>query len=402
MQKPKYKIAFIEPSPNWHCPERHEKVASHERIDLMVYFCSRMALNGKLLSEAFGVKDQNWGQNLVKGYKHKFLKNISLIPPKFNRTRLFSHFNPGIWKEITKGGYDAILVTMWNDITYWIAAMAGRFSNKPVLFIGDSTILTEEERPLWLRKIKKVVLGKFLFPLGTGFLYRNEMNRQFFLHYGVPEERLFFYPYSVNYETYFAMYQSLKDREKMIRQQYGIREDAFVTLFVGRLAEEKRPLDLVNAFETVKANNKALIFIGDGKLRDKIEGYIREQEILGVHLTGFKSKSEVLWYYLMADVLVLPSGFEPHGEVINEAMCFGLPVIVSDKVGAAGDLVKHNENGFVYPCGDTEQLARYIDELSDKDKRECFGQRSLEIIKDWSHDKAVAGLIDALEHLCEE
>ena len=401
MLQQKFKIALIESSPNWHRPELYRQIASHKRIELMVYFCSTTALDGKVLSEAFAVNGMNWGQNLVEGYQHKFLKNFSLIQPKFNKTRLFSYFNPGVWNEIRKGDYNAIVVAMWNDVTPWIAAIAARVSNRPLLFTGDSTVLTEQERPLWLRKIKKVVLGKLLFPLGAGFLYCNEANREFFRQFGVPEHRLFFYPYTVDYESYRELYSSLKNKKKMIRQKNGIHEDAFVVLFVGRLSEEKRPLDLLKAFTKVTNNRKNVVIVGDGRLRDKIEKYISHENISGVHLMGFKPKPEVIEFYLIADVFVLPSGFEPHGEVVNEAMCFGLPIIASDKVGASVDLVKHSENGYVYSCGDTDKLAYYIDELSDESKRQRFGQKSLEIVKDWDHDKAVAGLISALEQLCE-
>jgi len=145
-----------------------------------------------------------------------------------------------------------------------------------------------------------------------------------------------------------------------------------------------------------------LVIVGDGPLRGSLEDYVRRRKISAVFFSGFKPRDKVLEYYSLADVLVLPSSFEPHGLVVNEAMCFGLPVIVSDKVGAGPDLVKHKENGFIYPHGDTDKLALYLTELSNGEKRKRFGRKSRQIIENWDHSKAVQGLVRALDCICQE
>ncbi len=396
----KYKVAIITGTPDWHRPEFYQKMAIHPRIDLNVYFCSRQALNGRLLYEAFRVTDGNWGINLLKGYKYKILRNYSPRKPTFGRTKLFSHVNLGICAEIRKKRYDAVIITMWNDITYWIAAITCKLLRIPFLFAGDSTILTEENKPLWKRKLKQYLLGELLFPMASGCLYRSELNRQFYRYYGVPDDRLFFYPLSVDYERYFTLYQRLRKERGRIRAEEGLSDDTFVILFVGRLSEEKRPFDLLRAYQKVESPNKALLIVGDGKLKRDIESYIKYEGAQDVHLLGFKPRPEVPKFYIMADVLVLPSSYEPHGDVVKEGMCFGLPVIVSDKVGASVDLVKHDENGFIYPCGDTEALTLYLNLLAnDSQKRKVFGEASLRIIKNWDHNKAIDGLIQALDYI---
>jgi len=99
----------------------------------------------------------------------------------------------------------------------------------------------------------------------------------------------------------------------------------------------------------------------------------------------------------MADVLILPSSFEPWGLVCNEAMCFGLPVIVSDRVGAAADLVRDGVNGFTYPFGDVEALAdRLQTVLADEQRRQTMGEQSRIIINRWGFQEDITGLLDAL------
>jgi len=69
-------------------------------------------------------------------------------------------------------------------------------------------------------------------------------------------------------------------------------------------------------------------------------------------------------YYATANLLVLPSGRETWGLVINSAMCIELPIIATYQVGA--DLIgRDGENGFVYPSGDTNALVRCLQKVGD-------------------------------------
>src|SRR4029079_10239403 len=79
------------------------------------------------------------------------------------------------------------------------------------------------------------------------------------------------------------------------------------------------------------------------------------------------------------------------------AMNFGLPVVVSDKVGCAADLVEHGENGYVFPHTRPDSLARYLSMLvCDPTRRELFGRRSSEIIAPWSDAVAAGGVLAAM------
>jgi glycosyltransferase involved in cell wall biosynthesis len=83
---------------------------------------------------------------------------------------------------------------------------------------------------------------------------------------------------------------------------------------------------------------------------------------------------------------VLPSAYqETWGLVVNEAMNFSLPVIVSDRVGCAADLVQDGWNGFVFPTGDIASLADALRKLVvSRDLRATFGGRSREIVAEYS------------------
>jgi glycosyltransferase involved in cell wall biosynthesis len=101
----------------------------------------------------------------------------------------------------------------------------------------------------------------------------------------------------------------------------------------------------------------------------------------------------------MSDILVLPSQRETWGLVINEALCFSLPVVVSDQVGAGFDLVIPGENGYVFPVGDvselTDQLSRLLN-LSEEDRLK-MGKRSKQLIEEWSDRNLATSLLKYLD-----
>ena len=85
--------------------------------------------------------------------------------------------------------------------------------------------------------------------------------------------------------------------------------------------------------------------------------------------------------------------------VVNEALCFGLPVIVSDQVGARDDLVFEGYNGFSFPVRNSSALAERIKHLMEmsETERQAMGARSLELIKRWSNKDTAGSLIQYLD-----
>jgi glycosyltransferase involved in cell wall biosynthesis len=149
-------------------------------------------------------------------------------------------------------------------------------------------------------------------------------------------------------------------------------------------------------------DHAAVLFLGDGVLREPLETYAREHALTNVRFAGFVNQSELPKYYGLADVFVLPSTYEPRGAVINEAMASGLPVIVTDRCGSIGDIVLEGENAFVYPAGDAVALCAAMTRLvGDPALRERLAQRSREIIDTWTFARGVEGVKAAALWLAE-
>jgi glycosyltransferase involved in cell wall biosynthesis len=88
---------------------------------------------------------------------------------------------------------------------------------------------------------------------------------------------------------------------------------------------------------------------------------------------------------------------------VNEAMCMSRPVIVSNHVGCARDLVQPRRNGLVFPAGDVEALTAALREaFADSARLRMWGAQSLEIIQGYDYKHATRGLLAALESVKEQ
>ncbi len=377
------------------------KIAASGKINLMTYFNWDFGVNKEgSLDPEFKTKIK-WDIPVLEGYKYKFLKNFSLRPS----SDFWGQLNFGIIKELIQNRYDAVFIYGWNLFTNWLVIFTALIFKTRVILQSESPLNQELLKSGFKQKIKEFVFRKIFFPRINAFLYIGEENKKFYQYCGVPEEKLFFAPYAVDNTRFINEARNLKSQISNLKSKIGIDENSAIILFVGKLIEKKRPMDLLKAYEKSIAQLLnypiALLFVGDGAMRSELEKYTKEHNLQNVHFVGFKNQAELPEYYAMADIFVLPSGVgETWGLVVNEAMCFGLPVIVSDMVGCGQDLIKSGENGYIFPFGNTERLAGYLKELAgDIKKRKLFGKKSFEIIQNYSHEKDVKGILKTLNSI---
>jgi glycosyltransferase involved in cell wall biosynthesis len=146
--------------------------------------------------------------------------------------------------------------------------------------------------------------------------------------------------------------------------------------YVGRLAEQKRPDLLVEAFGDVEEAAR-LVVVGDGPLREQVEAAVRRSPARDrITLHGFVPHEQVPAVLRSLDLLVLPSIYEEMGSVLAEAMACGLPVVASD-VGGIPDVVRDGETGILVPPGDVPALTKALDGvLRDPSLRTRLGEEA--------------------------
>lgn len=356
-----------------------------EKAEVQVYFCWDFGMK-KTYDPEFG-KEVDWDIPLLQGFSWKLLRNLSFYPSN----GFWWKINPGIIPSLIRHNPDALLLYGWNGITEWMAIFTALIFRIPIIIHSENPLGQEMKKKKWLLIAKKIILG-FLFKIMKAAVFIGEENRKFYEFYGVPSRKLFFSPYSVDNER--LRNSPVKD----LRIDLNLDPEDVTILFVGKLIHKKRPMDLLRAYEKLDFEKKALIFVGDGELREELEQYAKIKNINKVIFAGFQNQNELPDWYATADVFVLPSGAgETWGLVVNEAMNFGLPIVVSDTVGCGPDLVREEENGFIFKLGDVDALSLSLRKMMKVEVREEYGRRSREIIQDYSYEKEIEGILKAIE-----
>lgn len=364
---------------------------------LEVYYFSDAGLKSGIDS-GFG-KQISWDIPLLEGYKYTFLKNY-----RGNRglnNKFLDVWNPGAWKAIRKSKAKVIWVNDWTYSSTWLILLAAKLYRKEVWLRADNPANQELIKSKKLLLVKKIILKHFLFRFFIDkCLYTGKESKLFFNFYGVPDKRLVYTPHAVDNDYFRKSAFTSKEQVSAFKQKLGIPKEKKVILFAGKYIPKKRPMDLLEAFTRLNSDNYFLVLVGEGELRPTMEKWINDHDLKNVLLTGFINQSEMPAYYSIANVFVMCSGIgETWGLAVNEAMNFAKPVIISDTCGCSIDLVKHEENGFVFKEGDKEQLAAYLKKtLEDDGFCNKAGQKSVDIISTFSIAHVVENIKRALNN----
>lgn len=159
-------------------------------------------------------------------------------------------------------------------------------------------------------------------------------------------------------------------------------EDDGYALYFGRLSREKGIINLINAF--AKLEKGTLYIAGDGPEKAEVEEVIKENKLeKRVKLLGFLNKEEMKETVRKCKFVVVPSiWYENCPYSVIETLCTGKPVIGAN-IGGIPELVKDNENGFIYKYDDIKELAEKMKILFEDDKLvKKFSKQAKEIAKE--------------------
>jgi glycogen synthase len=144
-----------------------------------------------------------------------------------------------------------------------------------------------------------------------------------------------------------------------------------IVLFVGRFVERKGIRELIHAIDIVLAEAPNVKFVLAGGHRgcaaSEMESWLLPPHLhrhrSRIHFTGWLSPEQTARWYRAADVLVVPSWYEPFGMVVLEGMMHGLAVAASN-VGGPAEILEHGRTGLLFPPRDAQALARAIIQLA--------------------------------------
>ena len=392
MNKPKISICLSHPI-QYLSPLLKEMA---NEFDLKVYYFSDSSIKGAY-DNGFGKKIK-WDIPLLEGYDYEFIKNYSFSKSISNG--FFQLINPGLIRHLIKDASPVIMINGWSYSSDILTILIAKLRRKKVWLRAENPLHQELRKSRLLLWIKKIILKYFIFRFIDRFLYIGTQSKKFFQYYGAKDEELIFTPYSVDNSYFHSQFVKLQDQRNDLLIKMNLKTDKKTILFCGKYIEQKRPLDLIEAFSQIDDTNVQLVMLGEGILRKRMESLIYEKGLLSnVRLTGFINQSQISKYYSIADIFVMCSGMgETWGLAVNEAMNFHLPVVISNTCGSSEDLINEGINGFIFKEGNVQQLNQSIkDLLSNEGLRMSAGKASGNIIKQFSNAIIVENLLNGYQ-----
>jgi glycosyltransferase involved in cell wall biosynthesis len=377
------RVTAVFPEPTPYRAPLFDRVAALPEIDLTVIYA------------AASVAQRTW--RVEPQHRAIFLRGLP-IP---GAQRILHHdypVTPGVTRALGRARPDVVVVSGWSTFAAQAAIAWCRLRHVPYVLVVESH--DEGPRAGWRRAIKGTVVPRIVRG-AAGALVTGTLARRSMVSRGASPERVHVFANTVDVEGFGEHADRLAARRPRLRKELGIGPEDVVVLSVARLAPEKGLDVLVHAVAEAEDPRLVLVLVGDGPERERLEELARVRGIRLV-LTGDREWERIVEVYAAADVFALLSEREPWAVVVNEAAACGLPLVLSDRVGAAHDLLRDGVNGILVPAGDVDESARALLLLaSDRDRRLAYGARSRELARDWGYGPSVAGFLAAVREAVE-
>lgn len=305
------------------------------------------------------------------------------------------YFSWGLWKELRRFKPDAICICGYHYLITIEALFYAKLMNIPITLWTGSHLFSGFVKNLLTEFYKRTIIPKF-----DSYITYGKAAKEQIIYYGANLEKIVVGCNTVDVKWFMNESKRIgKNEIREMKKKYPAKN----ILYVGNFIPRKGVLNLIKAFCRLQMNNVGLILVGDGVERLVYLEYIRKHQIKNVFFEGFVQKEEIVKYYKLADVFVLPSFNEVWGLVVNEAMACGLPVISSNRAGVTRDLVKDGVNGYSFNPNNVDELVeklKFI--LSNDGLREQMGVKSVEIIKDKTPQNYANKILEAVEYRLQE
>ena len=331
-----------------------------------------------------------------EGNEHQTIENLNAQVFNFNHNRNYKHLflnkenEPFILLKKAIQSADVIITFGYYHRFQKLSIILAKVFRKKLIITTDSTSdagtaystsIKQRLKPFWIRFLYNKVAHGVWVPSTAAFNY--------LLDTGIDKNKIALTPYVVNEEE---IIRKVKQTDvETFRAIHHCSVNKFVFVFCAKFIDRKRPLDVLVAANGLKQkgfDNFSVWMIGDGPLKEQLIEYSNQQGLNEIiKFPGFVAYEELPAWYTSANALVFTSSHEPYGLPVNEAMLCGIPVIVSDQIGAAKDLV-NEETGMVYLVGDTNALMFCMESmLLDKTRVIEMGKAAKKMMMNWGSDR---------------
>lgn len=307
---------------------------------------------------------------------------------------------PTLISRLWAGEYDVFIKCMNGRIAMLVTYLVARLKRRPfVLWSG-----------IWMRV--QTPVARLFFPL-MRYIYRHadalvvygEHVKRYWVSEGVKPDRIFVAAHALDNKLYAGTVS--EEARAALLQELDVAKDKKVVLYKGRLAQGKGLNYLLEAFASLNRDDSVLVLAGSGPEEARLRSAADRMGITEkVRFAGEVPIAETARYFALARVSVLasvttPGGRETWGLEVNMAFNQGVPVVVSDAIGAAaGDLVQNDVNGLVVPERNAAAIAESLRLLLDDPELHArLSANARSTIARWDNDRMILGFRQAIAHV---
>ncbi|MFY9579937.1 MAG: glycosyltransferase [Gaiellaceae bacterium] len=370
------RVTVVSPEPTPYRAPLFDRVSERPEIDLTVVYAART------------VARRTWA--VASHHRSVFLHGL----PVPGARRLLHHdypVTPGVVRALRRARPEVVVVSGWSTFASQAAIAWCRARSIPYVLLVESHDLAR--RSAWRGAVKGAVVPRLLRG-SAGVLVVGSLARDSVVARGAPADRVRVFANTIDVAAWEERADRLVRKRRKLRSALAFGDDDVVVLSVARLAREKGLDVLVRAAAATNDAHLAVVVAGSGPEASPLMGLA---EKLGVRLllTGELPEERVAELYVAADVFALLSHQEPWGVVVNEAAASGVPLVLSNQVGAAWDLLR--DNGAIVPTGDVAAAADALRGLAaDPESRRAMGARSRNVVREWGYDASVENFVVAV------
>jgi len=385
------RLAILATHPvQYQCP-LWARVVNTDGVTVKAFFGSDFSIRG-YRDKGFATQVA-WSRRLLEGFDHVFTGQADWHPVFFGGgQRLFA--------ELAAFAPTDMLINAYLPWFYLQGLWWARKHGVRVHFRGDTTDVDRDRSSLV--GLMRNSLLRYVYSQVDSFCAVGCHSRAHYMARGIDQQRIFDSPFGVDTDAFEQLYHQQRLRRCELRSSWNLVNEDFVLVFSGKLIPKKDPLAVIDAVAGLHAvgNRTVKVLVaGNGPLRDLCEARARKTCAGRVTFLGFTSQEDLASVYVVGDALVLPSiRSETWGLVVNEAMQFGLPCVVSDRVGCIDDLIVPGETGESFGAGDVGGLRSAIVRLAGwlDGRRDEVAARCRDAVFRYSLDAAAAGIVQAV------
>lgn len=262
-----------------------------------------------------------------------------------------------------------------------LPAMIYRIAAGVPLVVNYERTKHTERNAQWFRTFYRRLAVKAIDAMNCN----GRLSKEYTISLGMPAKRILTGNLAADSEGLASRARAVgPDEVDNLRRRLGV--DGLLCTYVGGLNPRKGVRELVRAWQRFEQRHPrfgTLLLVGDGDLEEDLRLFCAEQSISTVRFAGSVAYDDIAPYYAASDVFLIATLEDNWSLVVPEAMSCGLPVVCSMYNGCWPELVREDENGWVFDPLDGDSFGKALDRLvQEKHKLKEMGRRSIEIVKE--------------------